>query len=89
MKSAQLTSILMGLTAFSAIATIGLYMMTMSRAKEIGQLQPMVGRVQQNNVAINNLLLELNEYSKRDPQIKPLLQAVTQPASAQPQPAAK
>jgi len=74
----------MGLTAFSAIATIACYVVSTNRAKQISQLQPMVAQVQQNNIAVNNLLAELTEYSKRDPQIKPLLQSATQPTSAQP-----
>jgi len=84
MKSPQFTTILMGLTAFSAVATIILFMMTVSRSRETGQLQPMVARIQQNGIAVNNLLAELTEYSKRDPQIKPLLQSVTQSTPVQP-----
>lgn len=89
MKSAQFTSILMGLTAFCVIGTIACYVVSTNRAKQIGQLQPVVARIQQSNLAVQGLVAELSEYAKRDPQIKPLLQSVMQPAPAQPQPAAK
>jgi len=89
MKSAQITPILMGITAFCVVGTIACYIVSTNRAKQISRLQPMVARVQQSNIAVNSLLAELTEYSKRDPQIKPLLQSVMQPVQAQPQPAAK
>ena len=85
MKSARLTNILLGLTAFSAIASILFCWLVLSRARDIGRLQPQAAAVQQNQMLVQSMLNELVEYGKRDPQIKPLLQSVIgKPAAAQP-----
>lgn len=80
MKNSRLTSILIGLTAFSAVASLLLFGIVIKRAREIGALQMQAAAVQQNRMAATQLLGELTEYSKRDPQIKPILQSLANPA---------
>jgi len=85
MKSAQFTNILMGLTACSAVASIVLYSVLVSRAREIGQLQPQAAAIQQSRIAATGLVRELVEYSTHNPQIQPILQSMATPAApAQP-----
>ena len=85
MKNAQLTSILMGLTACSAVTSLIFCGLMFNRAGEIGQLQQQAAAVQQNRMAAGALFTELAEYSKRDPQIKPILQILAaHPTGAQP-----
>jgi hypothetical protein len=79
MKNTRLTSILIGLTAFSAVASLILCGIVIKRAREIGTLQMQAAAVQQNRMAATQLLGELNEYSKRDPQIRPILQSLANP----------
>ena len=76
MKSSQLTSILMGLTAFCALAAAFLCMQTISRGREVRQLQPQVMQVQQRRQLTGMMLGELNEYGKKNPQIVPILQSL-------------
>jgi hypothetical protein len=91
MKSSQLTNILMGLTAFSAVASIILCGLMISYSREIRQLQFQAANIQQSRIAATQLVNELAEYGKKNPQIQPILKKVTQPAAPQPaaQPAAK
>ena len=74
----------MGVTAFSAVGSIILCGLMISYSREIRQLQPQAAAVQQNRMAATAMLGELTEYSKKDPQIRPILQTVTQPAPTQP-----
>jgi hypothetical protein len=91
MKNSQLTSILMGLTAVSAAASIVLCGLMISRSRELRQYQYQSAAIQQNRIVATALVNDLTDYSKRDPQIKPLLQKVMQPqaAPAPAQPAAR
>ena len=85
MKSAKLTSILIGITACSAVASLVLCGIVMRRAGEIGGLQQRAAAIQQSRMAATALVNELGEYSKKDPQIVPILKSIaTQPAPAQP-----
>ena len=83
MKTTQFTNILTGLTACSAVASLIFYWLAINRSGEIVRLQQQAAAVQQNRMAAGGLFTELAEYSKRDPQIKPILQILA------PQPAAK
>lgn len=86
MKSSQLTNILMGLTAFSAVASIFLCGFMISYSREIRQLQVQSAVINQRRIAATALVNELSQYSEKNPQMKPILQSISQPA---PQPADK
>jgi hypothetical protein len=86
MKSSQLTSILMGLTAVSAVASIILCGFMISYSREIRQLQIQAAGINQRRMAATALVNELAQYGEKNPQIRPILQSITKPA---PQPSDK
>lgn len=88
MKNSQLTNILMGLTAFSAIASALLCWQTINRGRDIRRLQPQAAGIQQSRMAATALVNELTEYGKKNPQIQPILQSIA-PKPATNKPAAK
>jgi len=84
MKSSQLTNILLGLTVCSALASVLLCWQTISRGRQIRQLQPQALQVQQLRERANTMLFELVEYSKKNPQIQPILQSLSAKPAATP-----
>jgi hypothetical protein len=89
MKNSQLTSILMGLTAFSAAASIILCGLMITSSREIMVLRMQVNEVNNRRIAATQLINELAEYSKRNPAIEPILQSLAPKAPAPAKPAAK
>lgn len=89
MKNNQLTSILMGLTAFSAAASIILCGLMISSSREIMALRLQANEINNRRIAATALINELAEYSKRNPSIEPILQSLMAKAPAPAKPAAK
>jgi hypothetical protein len=73
MKSNSTASILVGILAISALASVVLCIMWVSNVRQFRGLQQQVARVNQNRVVATQLAAELVEYSKRNPAIDPLL----------------
>jgi len=84
MKSSQFTNILMGLTAFSAVASIILCGFMISYSREIRQLQVEAAKINQRRIAATALVNELTQYSEKNPQIKPILQSIAAKPATQP-----
>jgi len=75
MKSNSTTSILLGVLAISALASVVLCIMWVSNVRQFRGLQQQVGAVNQNRNVALQLAGELVEYSKRNPAIDPLLES--------------
>lgn len=88
MKTSQLTTILMGITAFSAVASIILCGLMISYSREIRTLQMQMAGINQNRAVATGLVSELAEYSKKNPSMQPILQSIM-PKAAPSQPASK
>ena len=84
MKGSQLSNILMGLTAFSAVASIILCWFMISYSKEIRQLQVQAAGINQRRMAATALVNELTQYSEKNPQMKLILQSIAPKPAAQP-----
>ena len=89
MKNSQLTSILMGLTAVSAAASIILCGLTITGSREIIALRMQMNEVNNRRIAATGLINELAEYSRKNPAIEPILQSLAPKAPAPAKPAAK
>jgi len=89
MKNNQLTSILMGLTAFSAAASIILCGLMISSSREIMALRLQANEINNRRIAATALINELAEYGKRNPSIEPILQSLMSKAPAPAKPATK
>ncbi len=89
MKNSQLTSILMGLTAVSAAASIILCGLLISSTREIVVLRGQMNEVNNRRIAATALINELAEYSRKNPAIEPVLQSLAPKAPAPAKPAAK
>ena len=79
----------MGLTAFSAAASIILCGLMISSSREIMVLRLQANEVNNRRIAAASLINELAEYSKRNPDIAPILQSLAPKAPAPAKPAAK
>lgn len=77
MQSSKLTSILIGLTAFSAVISLALCWAMIPYGRKAGSLQAQVGGINQQGVAIQAMFGELSEYAKRNPSLQPLLDTVS------------
>jgi hypothetical protein len=75
MKSPKLTSLLLGVTAVSAILSILLVGAVHQGAKAMRQLQMQLVFINQTQPMINSLAMELRAYSERNPAINPILYA--------------
>ena len=84
MKNNQLTPILMGLTAFSAAASIILCGLTITGAREIMSLRLQMAEISNRRIAATALVNELAEYGKKNPSIDPILQSIMPKAPAKP-----
>jgi len=92
MKNAKLTSSLLTLTAFSAVASILLVGGVFLYARQMRKLQAEVAFINQTRPLINALAQELLIYSEKNPSIDPILLStgVKQPRNPAPvKPAAK
>lgn len=89
MKNSQLTSTLMGLTAFSAAASIILCGLMISSSRELMVLRLQANEVNNRRIAASSLISELAEYSKRNPAIEPILQSLAPKTPAPTKTAAK
>ena len=89
MKTNQLTSILMGLTAFSAAASIILCGLTITGGREIMTLRLQMADINNRSMAATALVNELVEYSKKNPSMDPILQSIMPKAPAPAKPASK
>ena len=73
MKKTPLNSILLTVTAVSAILSFILVGWTFYYARQAGGLRNQVVFINNTRPMINNLAIELNEYSKKNPSIDPIL----------------
>ena len=89
MKSSPLTTILMVLVAFAAVASVGFCFFYIKSFRELSQLQTQEAVVVNTRAAINSLANELLEYSKTHRDIDPILEAARVKAPSQPQAPAK
>jgi hypothetical protein len=85
MKNSSLTSILMGLTAFSAVASVVLCWMTISYSRQIRSMQPQMVGINKSVGAAQLLHGELVEFNKKSP--NPSLQAILQSVEPKANPA--
>ena len=89
MKSNQLTTILMALTAFSAVLSLifcGLIMSFTRTIRSAQAVQTQAAEIQNRQIARQMLFNELGEYSKKNPDILRLLQPAgsSTPATTRP-----
>jgi hypothetical protein len=92
MKNAKLTSMLIPITAISAVASILLVAGVFLYARQLRGLQSQVAFINQTRPMINALAQELVIYSEKNPSIDPILLStgVKQPRNPAPvKPAAK
>jgi hypothetical protein len=73
MKNNQLTTILLGLLTISALASVVLCWLYISNTRELRGLQAQLGFVNNNRAIINSLASDAVEYSKKNPDIDPIL----------------
>lgn len=93
MKSNLTTSVLLGVLAVSALASVILCILWLSTVRQSRDLQQKVAAVNQSMEGARRLAAEMREYSKRNPAIDPILikfqvKEATSPSAA-PQPATR
>jgi hypothetical protein len=76
MKNNQLTTILLGLLTLSALASVVLCWLYISNTRELRALQTQVGFINNNRSVMSALANDAVEYSKKNPEIDPILVAV-------------
>jgi hypothetical protein len=76
MKSNSLPTILLGVLAISALASLVFCWIIITNLRDARVLQPQVAMVQQNRAVAANLAAEVLDYSKTHPDINPILEAV-------------
>ena len=76
MKNSPLATILVALLACAAIGSLILCWMYIHTTREIRTIQGYVTNIQQNQRKMQFLANDLVEYSKRNPQIDPILEEV-------------
>ena len=90
MKNSPVTTILLGLLAASAVVSFILCMLYNKSQGEFRQLQAQAIFINQRNALIQQLAMDAVEYSKKNPEIDPLLQAAgLKPKPGQPAAAPK
>jgi predicted PurR-regulated permease PerM len=67
MKNSPLTTILLALLAVSAALSVLFFLMYNSKLRELRDLQFQVTQINQRSAAINQLMNEVLEYSKKSP----------------------
>jgi hypothetical protein len=76
MKSNSMPTILLGLLAASAVASLVLCWSYISSVRDARALQPMVAAAQNNRAIASSLAAEVVGYSKTHPDMTPILEAV-------------
>jgi hypothetical protein len=76
MQSSKLTSILIGLTTFSAVVSLALCWAMIPYGRKAGSLQAQVGGINQQRITLQAMGSELSEYAKRNPSMQPILDTV-------------
>jgi len=76
MKNNQLTTILLGLLTLSALASVVLCWLYISSTRDLRALQAQVGFINNNRSIMTALANDAVEYSKRNPDIDPILVTV-------------
>ena len=95
MKKSSLTPVLINITFGSAILSFVLVVASFYYARQAAGLRAQAMFIANNRPLVNNLAVELLEYSKRNPAIDPILystgikQSTTPPSAPAARPAAK
>ena len=76
MKNTPLTTILLGVLAVSALASVVLCWLYISNTRELRGLQTQASLINNNRALINALAADTLEYSKTHPAIDPILESV-------------
>jgi hypothetical protein len=75
MKNSPLTTVLLGVLGISALLSLVFCWSYMTNAREFRQLQTQATFINGRQAAMNALLNDALEYSKKNPQIDPILEA--------------
>ena len=73
MKNSKLTSLLLGITAVSAIVSILLLGASQAYVRQLAGLRNEAVLMQNSRPLIASLAAELNEYAKKNPSLDPIL----------------
>ena len=84
MKNSPLTTLLLALLTASALLSVVLCWLYISRAREMRNYRDLVGKIENNRRLAQALATEAVEYSKKNPAIDPLLEAAGIKAKAAP-----
>jgi hypothetical protein len=76
MKNNSLTTILLGVLAVSALASVVLCWLYISNTRELRGLQTQASLINNNRALINALAADTLEYSKTHPAIAPVLESL-------------
>jgi hypothetical protein len=75
MKNSPLTNILLGVLTISALLSLALFWLYIGKSRELRTLQTMVNSVNMSRAVAPALANDAIEYSKKHPEIDPLLEA--------------
>ena len=75
MKNSPLTTLLLGILTFSALASLVLCWLYISNTRELRGLQTQANIINNNRAVMTALANDAIEYSKKNPAIDPLLEA--------------
>jgi len=67
MKNSPLTTILLALLFISAVLSVGFFWKYIAKSRELRAYQVQVAQINQRSAAINQLINDMVEYSKRSP----------------------
>jgi hypothetical protein len=85
MKNDPLTGILTGVLALSALVSVGFFYSHVKNTRELNNLNTQVFLINSRRAAVNALIGDVLEYSKRNPSVDPILEASNlKPKSAAP-----
>jgi hypothetical protein len=84
MNSKGINTALQAVLAVSLVVSIILFLQFFFQTRQARALQVQIVRYQQMRAAVNMLLADVNEYSKRNSAILPLLQSVAPAATNNP-----
>ncbi len=76
MKNSPLTTVLLAVTAVSAVLSLGLCGLFISNSRQLNMARNAIGIANNNRNFINLLATDAMEYSKKNPAIDPLLEWV-------------
>ena len=76
MKNNSLPTILLGVLAVSALASLGLRWSFITSVRDARALQPQIAAAQQNRAIASSLASDVIAYSKTHPDMNPILEAV-------------